>query len=249
MGRHTGSYKMPYPLPDGSVTVKARVVNSLGLWSTWSVAGTMVSNTASESPIDMRIAEKRTHAVLSWVTDGTFDFFVILRDGLAIGRTDLNSYTDHLCVGKHTYIVRGMTGDNYTDSQPVVAIITPVDTVISKTSVMGWIHLPYRLGGPPVHTDSQTREVQFVHYAGHRDPVGYSSSAQTVEHQLSYTLKDRNTLKDLCELIGEEVILKDWRGDLVIGVLTGISRTYRTHSLDIDLTITRTDFDERVSYD
>ena len=244
------SVKIPYPLPDGSYTVKVRVVNSLGLWSAWSSSGVTISNTTGDA-ITLAVAEKHVAAGLSWSTTGSYDYYIILRDGVAVGRTTDSAWTDNLSVGKHTYVVRGVvaSSDAYTDSDAVVAIIAPRYAAISSIDDISWVYLIYKREGPPVHTASRSRDVSAVHYSGRKLPVLYSGGFEDAQHQISYMVKTRAVAESIKALEGKTVVYKDWRGDLIIGVLSAVSLGYRTRGIDLEMVIQECDYSEAVSYD
>lgn len=235
-------------LPDGPVTVSVRVANVQGKWSAWASLTAVITNQGSGA-ITLTTRDGPLAVSLSWATEQTFDYFMVLRDGQPIAKTTDKSYTDALCVGKHQYVVRGMAAGNYTDSETRVAIVTPKHTLISAIDCIDWVHLVYNRGGPPVHSGSLSQSVQLVHYAGRALPVAYTDGTRSGEDQYTFAVRSRLDLSKLQNLIGKTIIIKDWRGDLSTGVLVSVTPDFYTKSIGVKLALDKTDFVEVVEYD
>lgn len=235
-------------LSDGPVTVSVRVANVQGKWSAWASLPAVIANQGSGT-ITLTTRDGPLAVSLSWATEQTFDYFVVLRDGQPIAKTTDKSYTDSLCVGKHQYVVRGMAAGNYTDSETMVAIVAPKHTLISAINCIDWVHLIYNRGGPPVHSSSLAQSVQLVHYAGRTLPVAYTDGTRSGDDQYTFAVRSRQDLSKLQDLIGKTVIIKDWRGDLSTGVLVSAAPDFYTKSIGVKLTLDKTDFVEVVEYD
>ena len=235
-------------LPDGPVTVSVRVANVQGKWSAWASLTAVITNQGSGA-ITLTTRDGPLAVSLSWATEQTFDYFMVLRDGQPIAKTIDKSYTDALCVGKHQYVVRGMTAGNYTDSETRIAIVTPKHTLISAIDCIDWVHLVYNRGGPPVHSGSLSQSVQLVHYAGRALPVAYTDGTRSGEDQYTFAVRSRLDLSKLQNLIGKTIIIKDWRGDLSTGVLVSVTPDFYTKSIGVKLALDKTDFVEVVEYD
>ena len=98
------SFKCPVYLPNGSATVRVRVMNQYNLWSDWSGTQITIANTpGAASPVLTVTAG--ADAQLSW-TDVGASRYLIYRNGELIGETDGLSFTDRYAIGQASYFVR-----------------------------------------------------------------------------------------------------------------------------------------------
>lgn len=234
-------FKIPVFLAPGVQTVSVRIQNSFGLWSDWAEATTTVANSSGT----ISIATRRVNNGVSISCTGTFERYVYYRDGEQIADTDEASYADYLSVGKHIYTVRGVNGDNYTMSAPVVEILHPTIGIISATDNIDWISLAYKRGNFPTHDITDEQEVSYQHYSGRSLPVAEIGEAVNIVHALSFTVPT-DTAEKLRTLRAKKVVYKDNLGDIAIGIFNGFKQSrgaYRpsTHSFDVDVSFTITE--------
>jgi len=97
------SFKCPVYLPNGSTTVRVRVMNQYNLWSDWSGTQITIANTPGTAPVLTVTAG--ADAQLTW-TDVGASRYLIYRDGALIGETDGLSFTDRYANGQASYFVR-----------------------------------------------------------------------------------------------------------------------------------------------
>ena len=112
-GTHYGTEKTwtsPAYLADGSHTVRVRVQNQYGMWSNWGAAALPVTNTPGAS-ITLTV-QASSVAGLSWQTSGSYDFYLVYRNGKPIAKLTQTQYTDELSSGNVTYQVRGCYADS-----------------------------------------------------------------------------------------------------------------------------------------
>ena len=126
-GTHYGTDKTwtsPAYLADGSHTVRVRVQNQYGMWSNWGTAALPVTNTPGAN-ITLSV-QASSVADLSWQTSGSYDFYLVYRNGKPIAKLTQTQYTDELSSGSTTYQVRGCYNDssNYGLSSAVTVTIT-----------------------------------------------------------------------------------------------------------------------------
>ena len=165
------AWRSPAYLADGSYTVRIRVQNQYGMWSEWSAAALPVSHTEGEA-ITLTVSAGR-EAALSWQTAGSYDFYLIERDGIAIARTGAKEYTDKRSIGSVTYRVRGCydDSDNYGVSNPDTVEILPETNTICDLSTGVWLDM--RLSETQLRTNrvSFAAGVSTIHLAGLAYPV------------------------------------------------------------------------------
>lgn len=98
------SFKCPVYLPNGSATVRVRVMNQYNLWSDWSGTQITIANTPGDAPPVLTVTAG-VDAQLSW-TDVEASRYLIYRDGELIGETTGLSFTDPYANGQASYFVR-----------------------------------------------------------------------------------------------------------------------------------------------
>lgn len=98
------SFKCPVYLPNGSTTVRVRVMNQYNLWSDWSGTQITIANTPGAAPPVLTVTAG-ADAQLTW-TDVEASRYLIYRDGTLIGETDGLSFTDRYAIGQASYFVR-----------------------------------------------------------------------------------------------------------------------------------------------
>ena len=173
------TWRSPVYLADGSYTVRVRVQNKYGMWSEWSAAALPVSHTEGEA---ITLTATAGHeAALTWQTAGSYDFYLVERDGVAIARTVQKQYIDHTSIGSVTYRVRGCydESDNYGVSNSDTVEILPETNMICDLETGVWLEM--RLSETQLRTNrtSFSAGVSTVHLAGLAYPVENAASNVT----------------------------------------------------------------------
>ena len=235
------SFQIPVFLPDGLIEIKIRVQNSLGLWSQWAAASVEISNTPGAA-IELQHTAKSFGIWLKWETAGTYSSYIIYRDGVRIAEVTQMQYTDYLSNGKHSYMVRGLYGDNYTLSNAITEILRPVYGAIAVLGSYDWIPLKYRRGAMPMHGNTTRPDISLVYYSGRKKPVAEVSEFQSSEHTFSFSVKpcERYIVDAVRGMVGQPVVYKDNIGDIAIGILTVIESS-GDRAIDFSITIAEVD--------
>ena len=136
------TWKAPFYLADGSYTVRVRVQNEYGFWSPWGTAALPVTNVPGGA-ITLT-AEGGIEAVLNW-TPGSFDYYLVYRDGVAIAKVTEPSYTDAASIGGVRYQVRGCydNSDNYSLSEAVEVTVSTDKVRLYDMERGEWLHFLY----------------------------------------------------------------------------------------------------------
>lgn len=234
------TYKWPDFLPDGPVMVEVRVQNEFGLWSQWGSRTATIKNQAQE-PVAVSARIINYSASLSVVSSYPNNY--IYRDGVLLGKVsqvdDILSYIDYESVGKHNYQAMGVDEqDNYQMSNMITVTVSLDCGMIGQAQSPEWIMLKRRRGSFPAHSIKTKKPVSLIYYQGKSLPVAHVSESLEVEHTLEFTV-DKSTADQLQKLIGESIIYKDVRGDLIVGVMSGIECS-RDRSTDVKITIDET---------
>lgn len=220
------AWRSPVYLADGSYTVRVRVQNKYGMWSEWSAAALPVSHTEGEA---IALTVTASHeAALTWQTAGSYDFYLIERDGVAIARTVQKQYVDHTSIGSVTYRVRGCyaDSDNYGLSNAVTAEILPDTAMICDLESGTWQRLPLSETILRTNRISRTAAISTVHLSGLAYPVAERTEFRDMAMQIScaFTAKNRAAALALEALVGRLVCAKTTQGDMVTGYLTALEK-------------------------
>lgn len=220
------AWRSPAYLADGSYTVRVRVQNKYGMWSEWSTAALPVSHTEGEA-ITLTVTAGH-EATLTWQTAGSYDFYLIERDGIAIARTTQKQYVDHTSIGSVTYRVRGCydESDNYGVSNTVTAEILPDTAMICDLESGTWQRLPLSETILRTNRISRTAAISTVHLSGIAYPVAERTEFRDMAMQIScaFTAKNRAAALALEALVGRLVCAKTTQGDMVTGYLTALEK-------------------------
>lgn len=220
------AWRSPVYLADGSYTVRVRVQNKYGMWSEWSAAALPVSHTEGEA---ITLSVTASHeAALTWRTAGSYDFYLIERDGVAIGRTVQKQYVDHTSIGSVTYRVRGCyaDSDNYGLSNTVTAEILPDTAMICDLESGTWQRLPLSETILRTNRISRAAAISTVHLSGLAYPVAERTEFRdmTVQISCAFTAKNRAAALALEALVGRLVCAKTTQGDMATGYLTALEK-------------------------
>lgn len=245
------AWRSPVYLADGSYTVRVRVQNQYGMWSEWSAAALPVSHTEGEA-ITMTVSAGR-EAALSWQTAGSYDFYLIERNGVAIARTDVKEYTDKRSIGSVTYRVRGCyTGsDNYGVSNSDTVEILPETNTICDLSTGVWLDM--RLSETQLRTNrvSFAAGVSTVHLTGLAYPVEERSEQRdrSLTVACAWPHSQRASALALEALVGRLVCLKDHYGNMAIGTLPSLESNSDEFMRRYSFTVTHTNQEEAIALD
>lgn len=220
------AWRSPVYLADGSYTIRVRVQNKYGMWSEWSAAALPVSHTEGEA---ITLSVNASHeAALTWQTAGSYDFYLIERDGVAIGRTVQKQYVDHTSIGSVTYRVRGCyaDSDNYGLSNTVTAEILPDTAMICDLESGTWQRLPLSETILRTNRISRAATISTVHLSGLAYPVAERTEFRdrTMQISCAFTAKNRAAALALEALVGRLVCAKTTQGDMVTGYLAALEK-------------------------
>ena len=245
------AWRAPVYLADGSYTIRVRVQNKYGMWSEWSAAALPVSHTEGEA-ITLTVTVSH-EAALAWQTAGSYDFYLIERDGVAIARTAQKQYVDHTSIGSVTYRVRGCyaESDNYGVSNSATAEILPETNMICDLETGVWLEM--RLSETQLRTNraSFTAGVSTVHLAGLAYPVEERSEQRdrAISVACAWPHSQRVAALALEALVGRLVCLKDHYGNMAIGTLASLETNIDEFMRRYAFTVTHTNREEAITLD
>lgn len=245
------AWRSPVYLADGSYTVRVRVQNKYGMWSEWSAAALPISHTEGEA-ITLTVTASH-EAVLTWQTAGSYDFYLVERDGVAIARTVQKQYIDHTSIGSVTYRVRGCydDSDNYGVSNSDTVEILPETNMICDLETGVWLEM--RLSETQLRTNrtSFSAGVSTVHLAGLAYPVEERSDQRdrAMSVACAWPHAQRAAALALEALVGRLVCLKDRYGNMAIGSLPSLESNCDEFMRRYSFTISHTNREEAITLD
>lgn len=245
------AWRSPVYLADGSYTVRVRVQNQYGMWSEWSAAALPISHTEGEA-ITLSV-DAGHEAALTWQTAGSYDFYLIERDGVAIARTAKKQHVDHTSIGSVTYRVRGCyaDSDNYGVSNSATAEILPETNMICDLETGVWLEM--RLSETQLRTNraSFTAGVSTVHLAGLAYPVEERSEQRdrALSVACAWPHSQRAAALTLEALVGRLVCLKDHYGNMAIGTLPSLESNSDEFMRRYAFTVSHTHREEAITLD
>ena len=254
-GTHYGTDKTwtsPAYLADGSHTVRVRVQNQYGMWSNWGAAALPVTNTPGAS-ITLTV-QASSVADLNWQTSGSYDFYLVYRNGKPIAKLTQMQYTDELSSGSTTYQVRGCYADssNYGLSSAVTATITTGQYVTLYGIASGKkVTLKHcGLKNQPVQ-NAINRDIQYIFMYGSTYPHAERSEFVTKKVGGTAVFLPGEDKAGFDALIGELVCLKTQSGEMVIGYLNETSDTSRVNpdKSVVNFSIQQIDYAEVIDID
>ena len=245
------AWRSPVYLADGSYTVRVRVQNKYGMWSEWSAAALPISHTEGEA---ITLTATAGHeAAITWQTAGSYDFYLVERDGVAIARTVQKQYIDHTSIGSVTYRVRGCydESDNYGVSNSDTVEILPETNMICDLETGVWLEM--RLSETQLRTNrtSFSAGVSTVHLAGLAYPVEERSEQRdrAMSVACAWPHAQRAAALALEALVGRLVCLKDRYGNMVIGSLPSLESNCDEFMRRYSFTISHTNREEAITID
>lgn len=245
------AWRSPVYLADGSYTVRVRVQNKYGMWSEWSAAALPISHTEGEA-ITLSVTAGH-EAALTWQTAGSYDFYLVERDGAAIARTVQKQYIDHTSIGSVTYRVRGCyaDSDNYGVSNSDTAEILPETNMICDLETGVWLEM--RLSETQLRTNRTTfaAGVSTVHLAGLAYPIEERSEQRdrALSVACAWPHSQRDAALALEALVGRLVCLKDRYGNMAIGSLPSLESNCDEFMRRYSFTISHTNREEAITLD
>lgn len=242
------TWKAPFYLADGSYTARVRVQNEYGFWSPWGTAALPVVNVPGGA-ITLT-AEGGIEAALSW-TPGSFDYYLVYRNGVAIAKVTEPSHTDAASIGGVRYQVRGCydNSDNYSLSE-AVEITVGTDNVRLYDMERGeWLHFLYDSSAHRSTGLSLSQDIQYVQLSGHTYPVAERSEFKSRALRIACVCADDAERQSLRALLGHLTCCKTPEGNMIIGYPASITGNSDDFFSTYSFTIEQIDRKEEINID
>ena len=249
-GTHYGTEKTwtsPAYLTDGSHTVRVRVQNQYGMWSDWGAAALPVTNTPG-SAITLTV-QASSVADLNWQTSGSYDFYLVYRNGKPIAKLTQTQYTDELSSGSTTYQVRGCYADssNYGLSTAATVDVRAEVHQVSDLDTGLTLLLPYSDSQHRQTARTVSRQVELLQLSGAYYPVAVEVDSGTDALSITAALTDEGQVRQLMNLVGKLVCAKTPQGDMVIGYITSLPKQHDGFLNVFNFTVEQIDYDDEVT--
>ena len=249
-GTHYGTEKTwtsPAYLTDGSHTVRVRVQNQYGMWSDWGAAALPVTNTPGAS-ITLTV-QASSVADLNWQTSGSYDFYLVYRNGKPIAKLTQTQYTDELSSGSTTYQVRGCYADssNYGLSTAATVDVRAEVHQVSDLDTGLTLLLPYSDSQHRQTARTVSRQVELLQLSGAYYPVAVEVDSGTDALSITAALTDEGQVRQLMNLVGKLVCAKTPQGDMVIGYITSLPKQHDGFLNVFNFTVEQIDYDDEVT--
>lgn len=242
------TWKAPFYLADGSYTVRVRVQNEYGFWSPWGTAALPVTNVPGGA-ITLT-AEGGIEAALSW-TPGSFDYYLVYRDGVAIAKVTEPSYTDAASIGGVRYQVRGCydNSDNYSLSEAVEVTVSTDKVRLYDMERGEWLHFLYDSSAHRSTGLSLSQDIQYIQLSGHTYPVAERSEFKSRALRITCVCADDAERQSLRALLGHLTCCKTPEGNMTIGYPASISENSDDFFSTYSFTIEQIDRKEEIDLD
>ena len=242
------TWKAPFYLADGSYTARVRVQNEYGFWSPWGTAALPVVNVPGGA-ITLT-AEGGIEAALSW-TPGSFDYYLVYRNGVAIAKVTEPSHTDAASIGGVRYQVRGCydNSDNYSLSEAVEVTVNTDKVRLYDMERSEWLHFLYDSSAHRSTGMSLSQDIQYVQLSGHTYPVAERSEFKSRALRITCVCADDAERQSLRALLGHLTCCKTPEGNMTIGYPASISESSDDFFSTYSFTIEQIDRKEEIDLD
>ena len=242
------TWKAPFYLADGNYTVRVRVQNEYGFWSPRGTAAIPVTNVPGGA-ITLT-AEGGIEAALSW-TPGSFDYYLVYRNGVAIAKVTEPSYTDAASIGGVRYQVRGCydNSDNYSLSEAVEVTVSTDNVRLYDMERGEWLHFLYDSSAHRSTGLSLSQDIQYVQLSGHTYPVAERSEFKSRALRITCVCADDAERQALRALLGHLTCCKTPEGNMTIGYPASISESSDDFFSTYSFTIEQIDRKEEIDID
>lgn len=233
------AYYFSLPLEDGQHTVGVSVQGAYGLWSQEALASFNVENDPGEGELVL-MSQSGIDAELSWETEGTADFFLIFRDGKAIGKTSGTSFADRLAAGVHGYsVVMKLTDGNYVRSNTANAWSGSKTPSICEFPGGQWVELKLSERSNSEQNYSYTRIATSRHVMGAEYPVIEMSEFSDMSASYDAAFVDVEDAREFERLKGKIVLIKSRAEEPIVAAMTALEKKTGDFYLSYTFTVQR----------
>lgn len=246
------SWKVPEPLADGEHVITVRIQGIYGLWSQPTETSISVQNVPELQEIDLTgrfdidarlvaiIPGLETAPELHWYRDGKY---------IALTSGTMN-YLDRFVLGSHSYHVEiWHASGNYTRSNAVTGFLCTDSPKIAPLSGGAWFDMRLTESSDNTQEFTWSKTTARTHVQGAVYPILETSPFEDMAGTFSCSFPDETEARKFEALRGQTVILKNRRGQVIIGALAQFQKTVRLFFTTYRFQIQQIDWEDFVSYD
>lgn len=237
-------YKLKEYLKDGNYKARIRVYNEFNFKSEWAEKNFTISTAKPLKPI-IEVFNGEYTVAIDIINISAKN--LIYRDNILIGEVNGNKFIDY--TGKNNkeykYFVRAIdSSDNFADSEIKLGSCKfSGNTLATKREPSKFIRLKYGLNNIPKKTNIINTLGILNFYDGREYPVMEYSEFSSLEKNLTFSLRTREEIEELRELINkkETLIYRDFDGEIIIGNIIMLTDEKTMFGYDVNFTIIKTE--------
>lgn len=211
----------------GNYSIKVRIQNKYGLWSSWGEALLFIAE-SDEPPISLVVTQEDHVAHLRWNTDGAYDGYLVYRNGIKIAEISGHEYIDQFAAGVTEYQIRGVyNASGYCGlSQATQISINIPNMLVAAASCPRWISLAQSVSSLRVIKLSKSRSVTYNHFIGAALPSADIGEAETQALEIDSAWPNTNLSQahDFEALLGKTVAIKTPTGNSIFAVMDSVHK-------------------------
>ncbi len=217
------------------------------MWSKWGPTAFIVQNTPGpEIELSLRAGNS---VVLSW--QGSYDFYLVYRDGVPIARVQDDVYVDDLSIGATSYQIRGcyMANNNYGLSPVVGAYVCPTYPIIKPLGSAEWLELKYSTEQHQTFKADYSRDIQSNYMAGRKFPI--SEASEFYSYTLSFSCAFPSDKRPLAleSMVGQIVCVKTPNAEMAIGALSSLPKRTNVFHIEYSISVSNEQYEEEIDID
>lgn len=219
------SFETPDYLQNGTHLAAVEIQGNYGLWSSPGAVTFVIQNQQGD-PISLTGTFDRD-AILSWETQSNVSNFFIYRDGVQVGKTEYNTFTDRTILGEHSWqVINKLPNGNYSESNIVSGALNTCAISLALLSGGDWLELPKSANELRNIGSIKSQAVSLIQFAGQEYPEVESSPYKTeqLSFDVAFTHDEANNANRFEAMLGLPVICKTPYGDTIVGIITAWDR-------------------------
>ena len=228
-GVHFGTEKtftLQMPLSDGEHAVGVKIQGTYGLWSALGEAQFTVENAPAGS-IELT-GQFGIDAELFWNTALSGDDFLVFRNGVQIGHTAQNSFSDRRSLGAHAwYVLLRQADGNYTKSNTVTGTLSTEYPAIALLTGGPWLSLRLSENSIPLRQFVYSQTYSLRHFSGSPYPVLELTPYKDLSGTYRCAFSNQAEAQTFEALFGNVVIMKS-NESVVIGGMVNLEKVRST---------------------
>ena len=242
------SFELPDYLRDGTHVIKVSVCGTYALWSDWGQTTITIQNVPGDD-VSLDI-EAATDVQLMIETQDSDPTFLIYRDGVLVGKTNRNQFTDRFALGEHTYqVVNKLANGNYSISNETNGTANVQNANIALLEGGEWLEIKFnpKDQSDPQYTDSIM--ASYNHLSGAEFPSATVSPYRdlTVEYSAVFLYTQQEERKRFESMFKKPVVIKFKDGTVFVGILGSWAKMpFRHFYTAYTFTVTQIDFEDYI---